>query len=95
MKSYSKLESSLVSFIFLSFILIYKIADRHEKVERALQKIGLLPKEDDEKDPNKQIQEEFQIEEVDLEFLETKLQDKEVLTQIYKYIQSDDDDYEF
>ena len=95
MRSYSKLESSLVSFIFLSFILIYKIADRHEKVERALQKIGLLPKEDDEKDPQKQIQEEFQIEEVDLEFLETKLQDKEVLTQIYKYIQSDDDDYEF
>ena len=69
------------------------IADRHEKVERALQKCGFIPKDDQPQES--QGTNDFEIEEVNLDLLEQKLQDKETLQLIYSYIQKDDEEYDF
>lgn len=70
------------------------LADRHEKVERALQKIGLIPKDDEDEPQEMRDEDAFNIVEVDLEALEDKLQDKDTLYEIYKHIQQDDEEYE-
>lgn len=81
-------ENLLKSRIFL--------ADRHERVERALQRIGLIPKDEEEKqEPIKEnSDEEFDIEEVDVQQIEEKLQDPEVVQTIYKYILDDEENYQ-
>jgi hypothetical protein len=76
------------------------LADRHEKVERALQKIGLVPKDEEDNisvftSPEDPKLEEFDIEEVDTDILEEKLRDPETLKAIYKFIQDDDENYDF
>lgn len=69
------------------------LSDRHEKVERALQKCGFLPK-NEEKSEDKDNVEQFDIEVVDLEALEFSLNDPSVLKQIYEYIMNDEENYE-
>ena len=69
------------------------LSDRHEKVERALQKWGFLPK-NEEKSEDKDNTEQFDIEVVDLEALEFSLNDPSVLKQIYEYIMNDEENYE-
>lgn len=77
------------------------LADRHEKVERALQKAGLIPKEEDDtinllkKAEEGRRLEEFDIEEVDTDILEEKLKDPQTLKAIYTFIQEDDENYDF
>lgn len=78
-------EAILKSRIFL--------ADRHEHVERALQKIGFIPTEE-EQERNEEEQQEFGIEEIDLGALEEKLKDKEVLKTLYRYIMEDEETYD-
>ena len=69
------------------------LSDRHEKVERALQKIGFLPKNEEKQDPKETV-DDFDIEIVDLEALENSLNDASVLKQIYEYILNDDENYD-
>lgn len=68
------------------------LSDRHEKVERALQKCGFLPK--NEEKTEEKDSEQFDIEVVDLEALECSLNDEAVLKQIYEYIMNDDENYD-
>lgn len=70
------------------------LADRHEHVERALQKIGLIPKDEEEPNELEENTDAFDIEEIDLDELETKLNDTEIVKTIYKYILEDDENYE-
>lgn len=73
------------------------LADRHEKVERALQRIGLIPKDEeggDSKPKEPESGDDFNIEEIDTEVLESKLQDSEVVQTIYRYIVEDDENYD-
>uniref|UniRef100_A0A7S3J384 Uncharacterized protein n=1 Tax=Euplotes harpa TaxID=151035 RepID=A0A7S3J384_9SPIT len=78
-------ENILKARIFLS--------DRHERVERALQKIGFLPPAE-EKTEEKETEDEFNIEVIDMELLESKLNDMEFLKQVYDYILNDDENYD-
>lgn len=73
------------------------LADRHEKVERALQRIGLIPKDEEggeAKSKEPESGDDFKIEEIDIEMLEAKLHDPEVVGTIYKYIIEDDENYD-
>jgi hypothetical protein len=70
------------------------LADRHERVERSLQKIGLIPKDEEMQEVEQLKMDEFYIEEVDVRVLEEKLKDEEVLKTIYSYILEDEETYE-
>lgn len=70
------------------------LADRHERVERSLQKIGLIPKDEEPLENEQQKLDEFYIEEVDMNVLEEKLKDESVLKTIYNYILEDEETYE-
>jgi hypothetical protein len=59
-----------------------------------LQKSGLIPKEEETPEGSIIPANEFEIVEVDIEVLESKLQDKEILHQIYRYIEQDEEEYD-
>jgi len=67
------------------------LADRHEKVERALQKAGLIPKDNEDSPDNEW--EDFDFEEMG-EILESKLQDPEILSQIHQNILDEEENEE-